>query len=747
MRRHCRRLVLVLTAIVVGALLPAVPAAAAVPYQWGGYASFPTNRTVDTALYDRGTWSYTDRWGDNTGANSDGLHREDYFPGQPLLTYDAFGTHRLAHNGDYVLPNDDTRYPELTADIVFAQIRPSDSGLDVRVTYTSLAQKDAAILTLALNTTGGHATSAFPRNARLACTGCGVNRYVTVWGTGGDVAGPAGKSLGGVTNLSVDLTENTVAFRIPAATLGPLSDDVTVWLAAGLNDGSGRYLTVASSPSQTAPGGGTGGTNVFDLAFVHENRATVDERQQADMLARGDAGPAHARICLSDLRHGIHRLEGEPTSGAVERVLVSALNEGDGIDTGNGPGSFQSPTPGGNYHYLPRLEPYLVNLPTGYSPARRYPEVVVLHGYNGYYDEGYFLAPQLKQAMAANGYLAVYPLGRGDVQYEHDGENDILEVQRAVTAAYPVDRTRVNVTGISMGGFGTTKMATRHPDVFASGGVAVGGEQQDVNVVNDRLDQYPLNRLFAPVVANLQDTPMLLATGVADVDPATSAATAFYEQLRSVGDEAHLKDYLERSHEPEVLDDSTPQLLAMWQHARTNPVPPRVNYTFDTNWWYGPLIDDGAYWVHALRPRSSSQGGAVAEAFTLPRATTSLTETSSTGGDPTTRSAYALLDSTRQVTGQRPTRNALTLALTDVSQATVDLSHLNVDLSRRYCVNLTTDGTSAVRLTGLNFAGHAVAGAPATRTATSITVNLVQGTTRVVIAPDGVNPDPGRGCT
>jgi Prolyl oligopeptidase family len=749
MQRRMRTFVLLAVGVTLAALVPtAAPASAATGAgSWGGIATYPANRTVDTELYDGGTWSYTDRWGDDTGANSDGKHREDYFPGQPLLTYDAFGAHRLAHNGDYVLPNDDARFPELTADIVFAQARPTANGVDVRVVYSSLGQKDSAILTLGLNTTGATSTSQFPRGARLACTGCGISRYVTVWGTGGDVADAGGRHVGGVQNLSVDLAENAVTFTVPASALGTLGSSVGVWLAAGAHDGAGHYLTVAPSPSQTAPGGGTGGTNVFDLAFVHENRATLDERVQADLLARGEAGPAHAVVDVAALRNGTHRLVGEPTSGPVEKVLVSALNEGDGIDSGNGAGTFQSPTPGGNYHYLGRLQPYLVDLPPGYRPATRYPEVVVLHGYNGFYDEEWFLAPQLRQTTEQHGYLGVYPLGRGDVQYEHDGENDVLEVQRAVTAAYRVDATRVHVTGISMGGFGTTKMVTRHPDVFASGGVAVGGEQQDVDVVNDRLDQYPLNRLFAPVVQNLQDTPVLLATGIADVDPATSAATAFYEQLRAVGDEAHLKDYLEHSHEPAVLDESAPQLLAMWQRSRVTPVPPRVSYTFDTNWWFGPLVDDGAYWVDGLRPRTGTQGTATAEALTLPRATTTLTETTSTGGDPLTRGAYVLRDSLRTVTGARATSNTLSLGLTDVASGTVALGGLRVDRSRRYCVDVTTDGSARVTLAGLDFRGSTVAGAPAQVTAGAVVLTLPAGTSHVVLAPRGVSPAPGTPCS
>lgn len=738
----------VLAAVLVGTLPSAAPASARSD-PWAAYPSAPSNLTVDTAAYDRGLWSYTDRWGDNTGANADGKHREDYYPGQPLLTYDAFGAHRTARNGDYVLPNDDARFPEFTADIVFAQLHPSAAGLDVRVVLTSLGQSDSTILTLGLDTTGTRSNGQFPRNARLACTGCGIDRYVTVWGTGGEIVDGAGRTLGGVRNLAVNLTENVVTFTVPASALGTLGHALGVWLAAGLNDGSGHYLTVEPTASQTSPGGGTGaGTNVFDLAFVHENRATLDERVQADLLGTGDAAHAGAVVDLGALRRGVQRVDGEPTSGPVERILVSALDEGDGIDTGNGPGTFQSPEPGQNFHYLTRLQPYLVNLPDGYNPGRAYPMVVVLHGYNGYYDELYFLAPKLRQAMADNGYLAVYPLGRGDVQYEHDGEFDVLEVQRAAAARFPTDPNRVHVAGISMGGFGATKMATRHPDVFATGGVAVGGEQNVVQVDNDGLTNYSLTRFLAPGVQNnLQDTPMLLAAGAFDADPAATTATAFYELLRQVGNEAHLKTYVLRSHEPEVLDDSTPQLLDMWQRNQRTAVPARVSYTFDTAWWFGPLVDDGAYWLDNLQPSTGTQATAAAEALTLPRAVTTSTETTSTGGDALDRSSYELRDSLQQVTGQRPTSNTLTLDLTGVASGRVDLRNLDVDRASRYCVDVTSNGSAVVTLSGLDFRGHTVAGAPAKVTASAVTLTLPSGTTSVVIAPRGVPPAVGSPCS
>lgn len=727
----------------------AAPAAAAPTGDgWGGVATWPTNRTVDTSAYASGTWSYTDRWNDATGANLDHKHREDYFAGLPqaqTLTYDAFGTHRLARNGDYVPPNDDARFPELSADLVFVQLRPAGDGLDVRVVLSSLGQQDSSILTLGLATGSGTATSSLPRGAGLRCTGCGVEKYVTVWGTGSQIQAPDGAPIGTVTNLTADVVENTIAFHVPGVDTS--GNRLRAWLASGLHDGSGHYLTVQASQSNTSPGGGNGvATNVFDLAFVQENRSTIDERVQSDLLAAGEIGPAVGTVDLAALRSGTSRVDGEPTSGPVERVLVSASNQGDGIDSGNGPATFQNPAPGDNFHYLGRIQGYLVDLPPGWRPGVPVPEVMQLHGYNGYYDELWFLAPATRRAVEQAGFIGVYPLGRGDVQYEHDGELDVLEVQRAVEQAYAVDTSRVHLVGISMGGFGATKLAVRHPDVFADASVFVGGEEGNVNVVNDQLTRYPVTRAVANVVGNLQDTPMLFGASTADADPGGAAASAVYEQLRQLGDEAHLKQYLLGTHEPAIVDFAVPQMLALWTSTARPAVPARVRYGFDTSWDFPPLVDNGVAWLGGLQAAAGTQGTAAADARTLPRALTTLTETTSTGGAAADRSAYLLRDSLRQPAGVRPVENALSVDLANVRSASVDLSRLSVDTGRRYCVDITSDGAASIRLTGLPLGGLTVAGVPATHVGQDVVLAPRAGATAAVLAPPGVTPAPGTPC-
>lgn len=752
-----RRVVVPVACAALALLLPGVPASAA-PHVaataaagdgWGGVATWPVNRTVDTDAYDdAGTFSFTDRWSDATGANADGKHREDYFAGLPeadTLTYDAFGTHRSARNGDYYPPTDDARFPELSADVVFVQLRPAGDGLDVRVVLTSLGEADSSILTLALATGSGTGTSSLPRGAGLTCTGCGVERYVTVWGTGSEIAAADGTATGTVQHLAVDLDENEVVFHVPGVDTS--GAHLRAWLASGLHDGSGHYLPVQASGSTTAPGGGTGtGTNVFDLAFVHDDRVAIDERVQSDLLAAGELAPAHADVDLAALRSGVHRVDGEPTQGPVEKVLVSASNQGDGQDSGNGASTFQNPSAGDNIHYLGRLQGYLVDLPPGYRPGIPVPEVVQLHGYNGFYDELWFLAPATRKAVEDAGYVGVYPLGRGDVQYEHDGERDVLEVQQAVERDYAVDVDRVHLLGISMGGFGATKMAVRHADVFADTSVFVGGEEGDVNVVNDRVVDYPVTRAVADVVGNLQDTPVLFGASAADADPLGASASVVYEQLRQVGDEAHLKQYLLGTHEPQIVDYAVPQMTQLWKRSVRQAVPARVRYGFDTSWDFGPLVDDGSAWLQGLQPASGTQGTATADARTLPRALTALEETMSNGGSPADRSLYLLRDSLRTTTGARAVENALTLGLTGVSSATVDLAALQVDTARRYCLDLTSDGPATVRLTGLALSGLAVAGVPAAANGSDLVLTVPSGTTAAVVAPPGTDPAPGTAC-
>ena len=97
-------------------------------HRWSGSAT----QVERTGQYSRGELVYTNGLWKALGADADGLARTDYYaafkpsPADPTaatfdlynaLTYDFFGAHRAAHNGDAQLPRDAAAYPDGTADL------------------------------------------------------------------------------------------------------------------------------------------------------------------------------------------------------------------------------------------------------------------------------------------------------------------------------------------------------------------------------------------------------------------------------------------------------------------------------------------------------------------------------------------------------------------------------------------------------------------------------------------------------
>src|SRR4051812_28466731 len=117
--RLVRGFVLLIAVMLIGC---AAPARAADWHDWHGDGT----GVFRTAAYDRGEWIYTNGIWQAKGANTDGLHRRDYFasvavPGDPTndsrdlslaLTYGFFGAYRASHNGDFELPRDPVAWPD-----------------------------------------------------------------------------------------------------------------------------------------------------------------------------------------------------------------------------------------------------------------------------------------------------------------------------------------------------------------------------------------------------------------------------------------------------------------------------------------------------------------------------------------------------------------------------------------------------------------------------------------------------------
>ncbi len=121
---------------------------------------------------------------------------------------------------------------------------------------------------------------------------------------------------------------------------------------------------------------------------------------------------------------------------------------------------------------------YLISYPKGFQKEKQYPLVIFLHGAGGRVEttevlrnNDHFL--RVKNNQDAKGFILLAPHCKcGDWNEWMPVLIRLVETVRELPA---VDKTRVHVTGVSMGGYGTWEFASLRPDWVASAMPICGG--------------------------------------------------------------------------------------------------------------------------------------------------------------------------------------------------------------------------------------------------------------------------------
>ena len=143
--------------------------------------------------------------------------------------------------------------------------------------------------------------------------------------------------------------------------------------------------------------------------------------------------------------------------------------------------------------------PYAVSVPAGYDPATPHPLILALHpgGKQGSYYGSVNMRQIFEPALRALNAVVVAP----DVptrRWTSDvSDRGVMALLEQILATYTIDRTRILVTGFSLGGRGTWFFATRHPDFF-TGAIPIAGRPGDdpldalgdmpVHIIHSRAD-------------------------------------------------------------------------------------------------------------------------------------------------------------------------------------------------------------------------------------------------------------------
>jgi predicted esterase len=113
--------------------------------------------------------------------------------------------------------------------------------------------------------------------------------------------------------------------------------------------------------------------------------------------------------------------------------------------------------------------PMSIHVPAAYAkdPSRRFPLVVLLHGYEG--NPRRIMRAFLGQSGSdpvVDGFI-VAPHAYGNSFYRGPGEQDALDAVDWMLEHYPIDPDRVSISGVSMGGTGAAHLALLNPERFS----------------------------------------------------------------------------------------------------------------------------------------------------------------------------------------------------------------------------------------------------------------------------------------
>jgi pimeloyl-ACP methyl ester carboxylesterase len=478
-----------------------VPAAASQPpaplpepsnTAWPFPSTFP--QTSGTGRLAGGASLWTDFIYDDYGATS--------LPGAPVSSYDQ-STGLAPRHGDYVFPPGAA--DNNGADIFRAGVGLKGNFSYWRVDWVTLADPNVPIAEWTFDTDNNPATGGSAWPAQAGVSSPGIDQALVVSSRGAWLVNPiTGLRTDVVANggsLTVDRTAKSFIVAVPRS-LMPVSGTWRVRLAAGLADSTGQnfaepYVGNASSPpSSTAervynitfrsvaqePPVWTDNTTAAQVTAAQQLLGSAPlggalglggladsvtgnfwmENDQADTLAGGDVSKFSLLVDWSQLTAGTNTGEPQPT-GYSTRWYASRLTPGAGQVVNDGSEGNFKPT------LLERIQPYAVYVPTTYRPGHPTPLTWILHSLEVNYNQYGGFDPQLIQELCQDrGSICTTTEGFGPAGwYYNEAETDFWQVWRALARSYTLDPARTVISGYSMGGWASYKLAFEHPDDFA----------------------------------------------------------------------------------------------------------------------------------------------------------------------------------------------------------------------------------------------------------------------------------------
>jgi hypothetical protein len=446
--------------------------------------------------YREGEFLYQDWLYDDHGAH------EVPDPNYPGSTGDLFSK----PNGTYDYPSG-PGYDNNAADLVEFRVKPTARATAFRITLNTLVNPALIAFSIALGGTPGR-LFAFPDGANVSAP---ASLFLTVHPNAGgrlvaDLvhAGTDAPVRGPSPSVHVDLYRHQITVLIPHRTWNPGRRTVRMAMGVGLWDmANHRYLLPQQTADATHPGGAGTVANpaaFFNVAFRRNSQEPLPsptqgpgvltdsrwwrDEAQGTALAAGDISRFYAEVDFNKLWRKVTDNSQVPRTGPIDMILPSHFTTGQGADFSHECGLQGASSPSSCVpEYRGQLQPYAIYVPRGRPPAGGWGLTLLLHSLSANYNQYMGTRNQSQFANRPVPSIVITPEARGPDQfYEGLGEADVFEVWAQVAHLYKLNPAYTDITGYSMGGFGTFDIGAQFPDLFARAQPTVG-EETDTNVL------------------------------------------------------------------------------------------------------------------------------------------------------------------------------------------------------------------------------------------------------------------------
>jgi Putative esterase len=555
-----------------------------------------------TSAYRDGEFLYQDLLYDDHGA------RGQRDPGDPRRTVDETAA---TPNGTYTYPTDPA-YAGNAADFVELRVKPLSDATAFRVTLNSLTDPALVAFTIAIGGTPG-VLHELPHGAGARAP---ADLFLTVHGRTAELVDATTGQPAGTPRMKVSLERRQFDVRIDHADWDPGLATVRLAAAVGLWDRqAGRYLVPGAAATPASPGGAGGLADpsaLFNVAFraqepfqgpdfsVLTDATWWRDRLQAQALVRHDISPFFADVDFAKLAARVDDESAVPKNGPINRILVSRFDLGQGIDFSKSclPGTLPASCTG---EYLGRLQPYSIYVPRKPQPPRGYGLTLLLHSYGGTYNQYSTSRNQSQLGERGEGSIVITPEGRGpDGWYADHAAADTFEVWADVARRYELDADWTVISGYSMGGYGTFKLATQFPDLFARAQTTVAPSGAFIPSAGTREQ-----------LESLRNVPILMWAGGADASVPVSDTQPQADRLDALGYRYEYDLFAGAIHLLPAFNDQYQPAADFLGTERVDRDPPHVSYA------YNPAMDfpavgtraGHAYWVSEVKLRDPAANG------------------------------------------------------------------------------------------------------------------------------------------